>query len=218
MFIDDVRHNTVGMYGKMPKAMLIIENGIYTIPKFSGFAQYRMGLSDTIFDPNRFDDVIERHPYPNKQIVQLSKRVGHRVFKLGYPVARGDVSELFGKQYLIFDVWAGKKENYLNTNIWFDENTYHFVVPLNINLAEDKTVAAIKLSFYMFEDVVGFILTTLDDADEYGYLSGTRWYSDTRLLGYDDTMDKVLDVQKDKSGFVPRTLIYEPIKLNGFQL
>ena len=104
---DETKKNIIQMFGKIPEAMLIINNGIYCDAETDGMFYYRMGITDSLFSPERINDYIIRRPYPNKRVDQISKKIGRNVFKAGYPLLYNDASELNGRKYLAFDVWIG---------------------------------------------------------------------------------------------------------------
>lgn len=71
---DEVKKNILQMFGKIPEAMLIINNGIYCDAETDGMFYYRMGITDGLFSPERIDNYIIRRPYPNKRVDQISKK------------------------------------------------------------------------------------------------------------------------------------------------
>ena len=104
---NETKNSIVRMFGKVPEAMLIINNSIYCYEETDGLFHHKMGITDSLFSTERINDYIIRRPYPNKQVCQVSKKIGRNVFKAGYPVLYNDVSELNGRKYLAFDAWVG---------------------------------------------------------------------------------------------------------------
>ena len=94
---DETKKNIIQMFGKIPEAMLIINNGIYCDAETDGMFYYKMGITDGLFSPERINDYIIRRPYPNKRVDQISKKIGRNVFKAGYPLLYIDASELNGR-------------------------------------------------------------------------------------------------------------------------
>lgn len=104
---NETKNSIVRVFGKTPKAMLIINNGIYCDAETDGMFYYKIGVTDRLFSPERINDYIIRRPYPNKRTDQVSKKIGRNIFKAGYPILYDDVTELNGRKYLAFDVWIG---------------------------------------------------------------------------------------------------------------
>lgn len=114
------------MFGKVPEAMLIINNSIYCDEETDGLFHHEMGITDSLFSTERINEYIIRRPYPNKQVCQVSKKIGRNVFKAGYPVLYNDVSELNGRKYLAFD--AGLDMMFLQ-KIWL----LHLMLAISIS-------------------------------------------------------------------------------------
>lgn len=73
---NETKNSIVRMFGKVPEAMLIINNSIYCDEETDGLFHHEMGITDSLFSTERINDYIIRRPYPNKQVCQVSKKIG----------------------------------------------------------------------------------------------------------------------------------------------
>lgn len=142
---DETKKNIIQMFGKIPEAMLIINNGIYCDAETDGMFYYKMGITDGLFSPERINDYIIRRPYPNKRVDQISKKIGRNVFKAGYPLLYNDASELNGRKYLAFDVWIGLGVHPKDLSTAPD--ACHIYVPLDIHATNDKPFVSFFSNF-----------------------------------------------------------------------
>lgn len=76
---NETKNSIVRMFGKVPEAMLIINNSIYCDEETDGLFHHEMGITDSLFSTERINEYIIRRPYPNKQVCQVSKKIGRNV-------------------------------------------------------------------------------------------------------------------------------------------
>lgn len=226
---DEVKKNILQMFGKIPEAMLIINNGIYCDAETDGMFYYRMGITDGLFSPERIDNYIIRRPYPNKRVDQISKKIGRNVFKAGYPLLYNDASELNGRKYLAFDVWIGLGVHPKDLSTAPD--ACHIYVPLDIHATNDKPFVSFFFKFcqtavlpdgiestneivYPTEFRFEFYVETYE-IGENGYIYPTRWETRKHTMGCHAPDDKLLALDESLTDKEHNVYVYHPIDVNG---
>ena len=142
---NETKNSIVRMFGKVPEAMLIINNSIYCDEETDGLFHHEMGITDSLFSTERINEYIIRRPYPNKQVCQVSKKIGRNVFKAGYPVLYNDVSELNGRKYLAFDAWVGY--DVPPKDLTTAPDACHIYIPLDIHATKEKPYVLFRFKF-----------------------------------------------------------------------
>lgn len=93
---------------------------------------------DLIFDFSigleKLSDKKRNHRYPNKGYVTLSRKIGRKVSKIGYPYFVD-----FEEKFILLCLWLGYKEDNIK-----------LIFPLELSLSEDDPVCGLKLIF-LFE-------------------------------------------------------------------
>lgn len=56
---NETKNSIVRMFGKVPEAMLIINNGIYCDAETDGMFYYKIGVTDRLFSPERINDYVD---------------------------------------------------------------------------------------------------------------------------------------------------------------
>lgn len=227
---DETKKNIIQMFGKIPEAMLIINNGIYCDAETDGMYYYKMGITDGLFSPERINDYIIRRPYPNKRVDQISKKIGRNVFKAGYPLLYNDASELNGRKYLAFDVWIGL--GVPPKDLSTAPDACHIYVPLDIHATKDKPFASFWFHFfqravlpendestdeyiYPTEFWFEFYVETSNGEDKNGHISRTRWKTNEQTMGRPIPSDKLLTLDKSLTDKEHNVYVYRPIEVNG---
>lgn len=226
---DEVKKNILQMFGKIPEAMLIINNGIYCDAETDGMYYYKMGITDGLFSPERINDYIIRRPYPNKRVDQISKKIGRNVFKAGYPLLYNDASELNGRKYLAFDAWVGY--DVPPEDLATSPDAYHIYIPLDIHATKEKPYVSFRFKFFQTavlpDDVdssdefalptkfeFGFYVETYE-IGENGYIYPTRWETREHTVGYHAPADKLLALDESLTDKERNVYVYHPIDVNG---
>lgn len=230
---DEVKKNILQMFGKIPEAMLIINNGIYCDAETDGMFYYRMGITDSLFNPERINDYIIRRPYPNKRVDQISKKIGRNVFKAGYPLLYHGASELNGRKYLAFDVWIGLGVHPKDLSTAPD--ACHIYVPLDIHATKDKPFVSFLFHFcqtavlpdgiestneivYPTEFRFGFYIETYrveENGSIYPHIYPTRWGTDEQTMGRPFPCHKLLTLDESLTDKNHNIYVYCPIDVNG---
>lgn len=226
---DETKKNIIQMFGKIPEAMLIINNGIYCDAETDGMFYYRMGITDSLFSPERINDYIIRRPYPNKRVDQISKKIGRNVFKAGYPLLYHGASELNGRKYLAFDVWVGY--DVPPEDLATSPDAYHIYIPLDIHATKEKPYVSFRFKFFQTavlpDDVdssdefalptkfeFGFYVETYE-IGENGYIYPTRWETREHTVGCHAPADKLLALDESLTDKERNVYVYHPIDVNG---
>lgn len=226
---DETKKNIIQMFGKIPEAMLIINNGIYCDAETDGMFYYRMGITDSLFSPERINDYIIRRPYPNKRVDQISKKIGRNVFKAGYPLLYHGASELNGRKYLAFDVWVGY--DVPPEDLATSHDAYHIYIPLDIHATKEKPYVSFRFKFFQTavlpNDVdssdefalptkfeFGFYVETYE-IGENGYIYPTRWETREHTVGCHAPADKLLALDESLTDKERNVYVYHPIDVNG---
>lgn len=85
------------------------------------------------------------HRYPNKGYVTISKKMGRKVSKLGYPY----FVDLDEEQIMLLEIEVGIRDN-----------TLHLIFPINVKLTKDKPVCSLTWHFYFNNDKANFDFTS----------------------------------------------------------
>ncbi len=227
---DLARKNILQMYGKMPEAMLIINNGIYCDAETDGMFYYKMGITDSLFSSERINDYIIRRPYPNKRVDKISKKISRYVFKAGYPIVYDDASKLNGRKYLSFDVWIGL--GVPPKDLSTAPDACHIYIPLDIHATKDKPFVSFWFHFlqravlpendeatdeyvYPTEFWFEFYVETSNGEDENGYISRTRWKTNEQTMGRPIPSDMLLTLDESLTDKEHNIYVYRPIEVNG---
>lgn len=226
---NETKNSIVRMFGKVPEAMLIINNSIYCDEETDGLFHHEMGITDSLFSTERINDYIIRRPYPNKQVCQVSKKIGRNVFKAGYPVLYNDVSELNGRKYLVFDAWVGY--DVPPKDLTTAPDACHIYIPLDIHATKEKPYVLFRFKFLQTavlpDDVdstdefalptqfeFGFYVETYE-IGENGYIYPTRWETRKHTMGCHAPADKLLALDESLTDKEHNVYVYHPIDVSG---
>lgn len=99
------------------------------------------------------------HRYPNRGYMTISKKIGRKVSKLGYPY--------FCK--------LGKQEMFFTIHVGFGNNEICLLFPLEVTLTKESPVCG--LNFYYNFDESTFSFCTNGKNNNLGW-SGTKWTND----------------------------------------
>lgn len=226
---NETKNSIVRMFGKVPEAMLIINNGIYCDAETDGMFYYKIGVTDRFFSPERINDYIIRRPYPNKRTDQVSKKIGRNIFKAGYPILYDDVTELNGRKYLAFDVWIGL--GVPPKDLSTAPDACHIYIPLDIHATKEKPYVLFRFKFLQTavlpDDVnstdefalptqfeFGFYVETYE-IGENGYIYPTRWETRKHTMGCHAPDDKLLALDESLTDKEHNVYVYHPIDVSG---
>lgn len=226
---NETKNSIVRMFGKVPEAMLIINNSIYCDEETDGLFHHEMGITDSLFSTERINEYIIRRPYPNKQVCQVSKKIGRNVFKAGYPVLYNDVSELNGRKYLAFDAWVGY--DVPPKDLTTAPDACHIYIPLDIHATKEKPYVLFRFKFLQTavlpDDVdstdefalptqfeFGFYVETYE-IGENGYIYPTRWETRKHTMSCHAPDDKLLALDESLTDKEHNVYVYHPIDVSG---
>lgn len=198
--------------------ILNIDIGVYFPYKNQDAVTCKIGLlNDTILndedtendDKYLFTDVIHNHRYKNKGYVTLSKKVGRKICKTGYPI------------YAPIGVLNNIEMFLMKFGI--RNETMMMCFPINIILTEDRPIGGFKLKIHDWEKTwdqnetknMGFDFTTnwAERDGQYGYLVGgtQRFIVGKPSRGYqmeqDIALKPVTSGRTDLIGFTPAITI-----------
>lgn len=229
----EAKKNIMQMYGKIPKSMLVINNGIYCDAETDGMFYFKMGITDRLFGTERISDYIIRRPYPNKRVAQVSKKINRYVFKAGYPIVYDDASQLNGRKYLAFDVWIGL--DVPPKDLSAAPDACHIFIPLDIRVTKYKPHAAFRFHFvqtavppesdestdkyvYPTKFRFGFFVETHrveENGSMFPDVYPMRWGTDEQTMGRPFPCHKLLDLDESLSDKEHGVYVYRPIEVNG---
>ena len=126
MYNDEI-FNELGEEIANGKGCIVFDFGCYFPYSNQDILIFNFKLGELNLQPYKHN-----HRYPNNSYVTISKKMGKKVSKLGYPV----FVELDKEQCIMIEIELGIKDN-----------TLHLIFPVNVNLTKDKPSCAITLHF-----------------------------------------------------------------------